>query len=330
MKRFMKKIISIILFSIMTIGCLTSCGGAATGSAGGGGSKKILLALHDETSSTIEALLAAMSAEATKQGASIDVVYCEKNADKQAAQIAEAAGKYDAIICRISDASTALQMEVAAGGIPIIFINNAPENDVLKPDKYMFVGSYEYDAGRFQAEYIWNGLGKPSSVNAIIIKGQKGHSSVPGRTDSIKYFFKDNNVNANYVFEDFGNWSDTGAYEKLDAFKLTGQQVDCIFCNSDKMALGAISWLKDNGYDPSKVLVAGIDASSAGCEAVIANEMYVTVLQDLDAQGTTAMQTAVALASGKSVTNFEGISSDQKHIYIPFVPVDKTNVNQYK
>lgn len=140
-------------------------------------------------------------------------------------------------------------MEVAAGDTPIVFINNRPEDDYLKENKYVYVASYEQDAGKYQAEYIWNGLGKPSTVNAIILKGLKGHSAVASRTDSIKQYFWDNNVEFSLVFCDFANWKDEEAYNKLEVFKKTNQQIDCVFANSDAMALGAIKWLKENGHD---------------------------------------------------------------------------------
>ena len=38
---------------------------------------------------------------------------------------------------------------------------------------------------------VWNGLGKPSSLNVIIMEGMKGHAAVPQRTNAVKYFFLD-------------------------------------------------------------------------------------------------------------------------------------------
>ena len=329
MKTMMKKVVALMLCFVFVLASVVSCGTSSSGGSGSGKGIKIFMALHDESSSILQALVESMTAKANEEGATIDIAYCEKNSDTQKTQIQEAAGKYDVIICRLADASTALQMEVAAAGTPIVFINNAPANDVLKENQYVFVGSYEYDAGRYQAEYIWNGLGQPSSLNAIIIKGQKGHSSIPGRVNSIKYFFRDNNVEVNYVFEDFANWKDEETYKKLDIFKKTKQPFDCIFCNSDAMAMGAIQWLKDNGYDTSKILVAGIDANSDACAAIAAGDMYVSILQDTDAQGRAAMEAAITLANKKSISFMDGADADLTHVYIPFVPVDASNVSNY-
>lgn len=68
-------------------------------------------------------------------------------------------------------------------------------------------------------------------------------------------------------------------------FKLTEQHFDCIISNNDPMAIGAINWLKDNGYDTHKYLVAGIDATEGGRQAVADGDMYMTVLQDTAGQG---------------------------------------------
>ena len=329
MKKMIKKSIMILTVTALLIASLTGCGSSGS-SGGGGGGTKVLMTLHDETDTFLSTLVDAMNQKASSMGITLDTVYCAGDAGVQKQQVEKAVSDgYDAIICRLADASTILQMEIAAGDVPIVFINNEPSSDYLKADKYVYVGSYEQDAGRYQAEYIWNGLGKPSSVNVIIMEGQKGHAAVPQRTNAVKYFFKDNGVNANYVFVDYGDWSDTVTYDRLELFKLTGQKFDCIICNNDPMALGAINWMKDNGYDPKKILVAGIDATSGGCDAIRSGDLYMTVLQDTAKQGEAALESAVTLAKGKSVSTLDGATEDLKYVWVPFVPITPDNINQY-
>ncbi|MBR6003597.1 MAG: substrate-binding domain-containing protein [Lachnospiraceae bacterium] len=332
MRNMLKRTIVLMLVSAMLVLSLAGCGPKKSGGGSvNGNGVKILVAIHDETDSFLNTLIEAIQAKATSVGATTDVVTCGGDATVQRQQIAEAAGKgYDAVICRLADATTILQMEIAAGDTPIVFINNEPSSDYLKADKFIYVGSYEQDAGRYQAEYIWNGLGKPSSLNLIIMEGQKGHAAVPQRTNAVKYFFLDNGVDANIVFCDYGDWSDTVAYDRLDMFKITGQPFDCIICNNDPMAIGAINWLKDNGYDTHKVLVAGIDATDDGCAAVRAGDLYMTVLQDTVGQGEAAIESAITLAKGKSVSTLSGATEDLKYVWVPFVPITPSNIDQYK
>ena len=328
MKNVIRKSLIIVLMTALCIASLAGCG--ASGSGSGGGKAKILMTLHDDADTFLIALTDAMKSKASSMGITLDIVYCAGDSGVQKQQVEKAAsGGYDAIICRLADASTILQMEIAAGDIPIVFINNEPNSDYLKADKYVYVGSYEQDAGRFQAEYIWNGLGKPSSLNVIIMEGMQGHAAVPQRTNAVKYFFMDNNVNANMVFVDYGDWSDTVTYDKLELFKLTEQPFDCIICNNDPMALGAIKWLKENGYDTHKILVAGIDATDGGCDAIRSGDLYMTVLQDTAKQGEAALESAVALAKGRSLKTLSGATEDLKYVWVPFVPITPQNISQY-
>lgn len=328
MRNIIKKALMIFTASTLLIASLAGCG--QSGSSGGGGKARILMTLHDDTDTFLITLVEAMDKKASSMGITLDTVYCAGDSGVQKQQIEKAVSDgYDAIICRLADASTILQMEIAAGDVPIVFINNEPSSDYLKADKYVYVGSYEQDAGRFQAEYIWNGLGKPSSINVIILEGMNGHAAVPQRTNAVKYFFKDNNVNANMVFVDYADWSDTVAYDKLEIFKLTGQDFDCIIANNDPMAIGAINWLKDNGYDTKKKLVAGIDATAGGCEAIRNGDLYMTVLQDTTKQGEAALESAVTLANGKSVSTLDGATEDLKYVWVPFVPITPQNIDQY-
>ncbi len=191
MKNQIKKSMAFLICIVMTVASLVGCGAKSGGGGSVNGSGvKILMTLHDDTDTFLITLCETIDKRAQETGATIDTVYCQSDPEIQMQQIADAAGQgYDAIICRLADATTILQMEKAAGSLPIVFINNEPDVDYLKADKFVYVGSFEQDAGRFQAEYIWNGLGKPQSLNVIIMEGMKGHAAVPQRTNAVKYFF---------------------------------------------------------------------------------------------------------------------------------------------
>ena len=323
-----KKILSLIL--LVTV-CISGCGlSSSKGSSSGGGGVKILFTYSQEEGNAFRDTLAEGAQEyAESVGAVVECDYAENSLEKQIESIKSAQSNgYDAIMCIAEDASTARQLEAAAGDLPIVFVNNEPSSEYLKADKYIYAGSFEQDAGAFQAEYVWNKLGNPSSMNIVILEGEKGHAGAIGRTNAIKYFYRDNGVDANIVFMDYANWSDTEAYEKLDVFKLTNQSFDAIFCNNDTMALGAVKWLKDNGYDPSKYLVAGVDATADGCASIKAGDMYMTVLQDAQGQGVAAVNACAMLSKGQSISSIEGATDDLKYVLVPFVPVDASNVEE--
>ena len=329
MKR-MKRILISCVTMIAVVASFVGCGSSGSSSSVNVSGTKILFTIPDEDDAFRASLANALRESADAMGVTLDVEYCGNDTEVQKKQMEDAAAAgYDAIICRLIDTSTALQMEVAAGDLPVVFLNNEPDADYLKSDQFVYVGSYEQDAGKYQAEYVWEKLGKPSSLDVIILEGEKGHSGAIGRTNAVKYFFRDNGVDANIVFMDFANWSDTEAYEKLDIFKTTGQNFDCIICNNDTMALGAVKWLQDNGYSTDEIPVAGVDATSDGCQSIVDGGMYVTVLQDAANQGARAIEAAGVLGKGQSISTIEGAAEDLCYIWVPFVPVDSSNVNDY-
>ena len=329
-KNIFKKIISIVAVSIFTAMAIIGCGSGASSSSSGGGGGKVLFIITDVNDTFRKTLADAVVSQASAQGVSLDMVETGGSLDTEIELISSAKSKgYSAIICRPADNSTALQLNVVAGDTPLIYINNQPADEHLTADKYIFVGSDENTVGVYQAEYVIKKLGT-KSMNVIIFEGERGHSATIGRTASVKETLKKNGIDANYVFVDYANWSDTEAAEKFNVFMKTGQTVDAVFCNNDTMALGTIQAMKDNGIDYTKVPVCGVDATADGCASIAAGEMAFTVLQNAEGQAGKAVEAAKVLGSGGSISSIEGASSDLKYIWVDFEPVDSSNVSKYQ
>ncbi|MBQ9633242.1 MAG: substrate-binding domain-containing protein, partial [Lachnospiraceae bacterium] len=214
--------------------------------------------------------------------------------------------------------------------LPMIFVNSMPSTDHLKKDQYMYVGSYEWDAGRYQAEYVWSKLGKPKELNAIIFEGQQGHAGTIGRTGAVKEYFRNNGVNANFVFCDYATWSDQIAAEKFEVFLKTKQDFDAVFCNNDTMAIGVVEAMKKHGFSTEKIPVCGVDATEAGCKSIVDGGMQFTVYQSAAGQGEMSIKTAIALATSGTAKDIEGVSEDGTIVWVPFEKVDASNVKQYQ
>lgn len=324
----LKKIIASIAVCILVIGSLVSCGSKAASSSSGGGGKKILYIITDFDTFR-QKLSDAVLAAGKEQGADITMVETGYSVETQVDLVTNAKSQgYDAIIIRLADAETALQMNTASNGIPIIYLNSEPSEEYLDSNQNVFVGSEEKVAGQYQAEYVINKLGK-KSMNIIIFEGEKGHSATIGRSNGVRETMIANGIDANIVFMDYANWSTEETEKRFDIFMKTGQSVDAVFCNNDNMALGAINAMKKYGLDYTTIPVCGVDAIEAGCESIIAGEMAYTVLQDADLQASRAVEAAIALGGGGTIDNIEGVSEDGKYIWVPFLPVDKSNASDY-
>lgn len=324
-----KKITALLLISLLVVLTISGCGqGGSSASASGG---KVLAIVTDLNDTFRTSLYDSMVTVGKQKGVTVDVVESGDTVEAQAELVASAKSKgYSAIIIRPADASTALQLNVASNNLPIIYVNSQPDDSSLTPNKYIFAGSSEEQAGQFQAEYVLSKLGNPKTLNVIIFEGEAGHSATIGRTKAVKETLKANGCEANYVFLDYANWSDTEAANKLGIFMKTGQSVDAIFCNNDTMALGTIEGMKKYHLDYTKIPVCGVDATADGCASIAAGEMSFTVLQDAVGQGTAAIEAAIVLGGGGTIADIEYATDDGKYIYVPFTPVTASNVSQFQ
>ena len=324
-----KKIMVLLLGSIMTIGVLlTGCGSSS--SSGDASSSGVKVYYSTATIDDFKQLLLdSLTEAASSEGITLEVGVSDTVAEQSAAIKAAADSGYDVIICLAVDRTTALQLEASAGDVPIVFVNVQPEAEYLEKDKYVMVGSYEMNAGGYQAEYVWNALGCPSSINAVMLRGELSHNAAVSRTVSVTKYFEENGVDCNYVYYDTANWDTEEAAEAMRVFLKTGQSFDAVFCNNDSMAVGAVAALKEAGYDLSKIPVVGVDATAAGCQAIVDGEMQFTVYQSATDQGKMALAAAKALATTGTCDGIEGLSEDGLCIWVPFEKVDATNVSDY-
>lgn len=278
-----------------------------------------------------EGWAAQLQEQAAAQGASFDVGYAQNSVETQDAQIKSAVGSgCDVFLCGPVSPDTVTEIKAAAGDTPVVFINNAPDDSALEKDRYIYVASDEYMAGQYQAEYILERYGQKEEINVVVLKGPKDASGAAGRTKGLKQTLKASGKKIRYVFEDYADWNQDKAQELTAMFLKTGQPVDCVVANNDDMALGGLAAFEQAGRSTESVLFLGVDASVGGCQAIAEGRMDFTVYQPTAAQITSAVEAAIRLASGRTISDMEGASEDGKYILIPFEKVDRQNVAQYQ
>lgn len=324
----MKKKISIILTIMIVFVLISGCG--SKNSSTENKNVKILFSVSDAKDSFRSILTKSAESYAESENIDLTVVDEANSIENQVTHMKEAvSGGYDVILCAPVDPNTTLQLKRAAGGLPIVFINSAPNDKQLEKNKYIYTSSNEEVAGQYQAEYVIDYLKNKNDIKVVLFKGEKEHSATIGRTKAVKQTFKEKGINAEYVFEDSANWSRVKTKEMFNVFLSTGRKFDCVISNNDEMALGVIDSLRENKIDPSSIPITGIDATSDACKAVLDGSMKLTVYQNAKDQSKSAMEAAVKLGSGGTLSDIENLTDDGKYIWVPFEKVDKSNVNKY-
>ncbi|MGB4660074.1 MAG: substrate-binding domain-containing protein [Mobilitalea sp.] len=315
-------LISIIIISIA--GCSNNAGSSSEGTA------NVFFSVA-RTDTFIELLVSAAEKAAGEQGVKIEIANAENNIENQVSQLKEAtkSGKYDAIICILVDADTTVEIKAVTEGIPIVFLNSCPEEDLLEQGQYVYVGSDEKVAGQYQVEYVLEKLASKNELNVVLLKGPPIHPSAIERTTAVKNTFIDSGKKVNYVFLDAADWEVEKAKNMFLTFLKTKQPYDCVICNNDDMAIGVIEACKEENIDLSNIPILGVDATQRGCEAIQAGDMAFTVYQLASGQGEMAVKVAAALGNGKDTKGIEGATENGKYVWVPFEKVDKSNVSKY-
>lgn len=323
----MRKKVGILLAVMICLAAvLSGCGKKAASS---GENIRILFTLND-IDTFRQNLVDAAKKAAEEQGVQLDVLDSQDSIENQVSHMKQAvSGGYDIILCTPVSIDTVVELKASAGEIPIVFLNSCPDDKQLKADRYIYVGSNEGTAGQYQAEYVLDKLAGKEEINVILLKGAASHSATLGRTKGVKQALEKSGKKINYVFEDYADWGTEKASEMFDIFLKTGSIADCVICNNDSMALGAVEACKNAGIDLSQFPILGVDATAEGCAAIKNGEMAFTVYQSAKGQGQAAIEAAIKLASGGSVKNMEGISDDGKYVWVPFEKVDSSNVDRY-
>ena len=339
----MKLFATLAVTAAMVLG-LAACGGgssaapAATdsGSTGGGaaaGGEKITLIMsqRDEFLSSLEA-----GAKKAAGELGVNLVTQDANQDEskqiQYVQAAAADGQ-KAIIVNPINPSACQSIIDAAGDMKVVFVNRVPDDTSILNENAVYVGSDEHTSGKFQGDFLakyFNEKGQ-KDIKYILLRGIEGQTSTTLRSESVLQALADNGINATETY------AKSCLYDRTEALNQMGniladasKEFDCIICNNDSMALGAIEACTQAGRTIDFPIV-GIDATADGRQAIKDGTLAMSVFQDPNGQGGGAVAAALNLINGDALnanTDFE-VDETGFILWVPFEEVTPDNVADY-
>ena len=225
--------------------------------------------------------------------------------------------KVDAIIVNpVDTASTANIIKAAtAAKIPLVFVNRRPDSPTLAPGVAAVV-SDDVEAGKLQMQYIADKLG--GKGNIVILLGDLANNSTTNRTKGVKEVLT-KYPGIKIEQEQTGIWLRDKGMTLVNDWLTQGRDFDAVLANNDEMAIGASMALKSAGK--KGVLIAGVDGTPDGLNAITKGDMTVSAFQDAKGQADKSVETARKMAKNEPI---------EQNVVIPFKLITPDNVKDFK
>jgi len=311
----MKKVLLLVLSTIILLGVLSGCGKKDVGANSEGKEKKVVIGFASSSFSDKWQTYLNDAAKAKGDEMGVEMIFTDGKNDP-ATQLANVENftieGVDAIVIVMVDTTAPgpIVNVCKEAGIPLIAVNRNFEGADV------FVGSNEIMAGELQMEYVLEKLNRKGNV--AILQGTPGFESAFKRTQGNEKHLKDN-PDMKIVFKDSGLWDRAKGMEIVENWLESGEQIDAILANNDEMAIGAIRALTAANKN-DQVLVGGVDGTIDALKYVKEGTLGVTVFQNPFAQGNSGIESAVKMARGEKVTDY---------VEVPFEQVTIDNVDKY-
>lgn len=351
----MKKLVSILLVTVMLALALVGCGGANqtpkaeepnADEPKAAEKANIGVAIYKFDDTFMTGVRNAIS-DAAKDVANVDIVDSQNSQPTQNDKVdLFIQKKVNALAINAVDRTAAGTIidKAQAANIPVVFFNREPlADDMNKWDKVYYVGAKAEESGTISGQLVvdyWAAhpeadKNKDGVVQYVMLKGEPGHQDAELRTEFSVKALVDAGLKVEKVAEDTAMWDRVKGQEKMAAFLASkGDAIEVVFANNDDMALGAIEALKAEGYfkDGKYMPVVGVDATAPAVKALEDGTLLGTVLNDAKNQGKATFNLANVLAQGltpdKDNAGYD--ITDGKYVWVPYKKITKENMDEAK
>jgi inositol transport system substrate-binding protein len=227
--------------------------------------------------------------------------------------------KVDAIVVNPVDTAATRKITEAAvkAGIPLVYVNRRPD-DLNLPKGVVTVASNDLEAGEMQMQYLADKMGGKGDI--VILLGDLANNSTTNRTKGVKEVLA-KYPNIKIEQEQTGIWSRDKGMTLVNDWLTQGRKFDAVVSNNDEMAIGAAMALQQAGVEKGSILIAGVDGTPDGLNAVKKGSLVVSVFQDAKGQADGSIETAVKMAKNEPV---------EPAVWVPYRLITLQNVDTFK
>lgn len=253
----------------------------------------------------------------------IDVIVTDASGDTnvQNGQIDDMIVQEAKIVSAISndlDGSVPALEAARAADIPYVsFLTTIRNADDY--DKFIYIGSQNYDAGAMQGEFLATAL--PENAKILYFTGAPNDQQYIDRKAGLMDKLAartDVEILAEYNVDNKKDLGMSTAEDCMQAF----EHFDAIVCQNDDAALGVVEALKSAGKLEG-VMTVGLDGSDAALASIAAGELTMSVLQDAQAQAKAGAEVFAQIRDGADPAAIADV-------FVPFAIITAENVADYQ
>lgn len=287
----MKKILSILMASVLTLGLTTGC------SRVGNDEPKIGLIVSTLNNPFFVNLKEGAEAKAKELGYELLIMDSQNDPAKEVSNMEDMTSKgADIVLLNPVDSDAAIAAIQVANNLntPVITLDRvANAGEVVS-----HIASDNVEGGKMAGKYIVEQLG--GEGNVVELEGIAGSSAARDRGAGFNEGIKGSNLKV--VAKQTADFDRTKGLTVMENILQGNKDIKAVFAHNDEMALGAQKALEDAGMNG--IIVVGFDATDDAVKAVKAGKMAATVAQQPDLIGSLGVETAIKVLNNENIDAF--------------------------
>ncbi len=287
----MKKILSLLMVSVLTLGFSTGCSSTSDDEP------KIGLIVSTLNNPFFVDLKEGAEAKAKELGYELLIMDSQNDPAKEVSNMEDMTSKgADIVLLNPVDSDAAIAAIQVANNLntPVITLDRVSNaGEVVS-----HIASDNVEGGKMAGQYIVEQLG--GEGNVVELEGIAGSSAARDRGAGFNEGIKGSNLKV--VAKQTADFDRTKGLNVMENILQGNKDIKAVFAHNDEMALGAQKALEDVGMND--VIVVGFDATEDAVKSVKSGKMGATVAQQPDLIGSLGVETAIKVLNNESVDEF--------------------------
>lgn len=294
----MRKILSIILVTVLVTYLITGCAAITNYNAKVREKIKIGICISDFNDKFLSYMIKEMKDYSESlDNVEIEYVDSKKDSNIQLSQVENFISEgIDVLVVNPvdRDSTNTISAKAKEAGVPIISFNNEFDN---QDDPVCFIDSDRKQSGILEMEYLAKKVNYKGNV--AIIMGFMGNEGQKLRTEAIHEVIE-KYPDMKIVAEQTAGWNRAKGMALMESWLESGKDINVVACENDEMAIGALIAIERAGK-LGEITVGGIDATPEALNYINSGKLDVTVYPNLNSQSQAVLDIAVKVAKGEKV-----------------------------